>query len=134
MNITILEIIIKLLNNNDIKEAYITLIKVFNVTRVFDRVMIFYLRFLLYDYISENQNKLFKKDFPVCLGNLLPEEYETPDGKFLYNDYFLKDLLKFYTCAEKLAVFLVPYVLKVNLNIVFYYFGNECDIENKFFS
>ena len=132
--IAILEIIIKLLNNNDIREAYITLIKVFNVTRVFDRVMIFYLRFLLYDYISENQNKLFKKDFPVCLGNLLPEEYETPDGKFLYNDYFLKDLLKFYTCAEKLAVFLVPYVLKVNLNIVFYYFGNECDIENKFFS
>ena len=29
---------------------------------------------------------------------------------------------------------LVPYILKVNLNIVFYYFGNECDIENKFFS
>ena len=132
--ITILEIIIKFLKNNDVKEAYITLIKVFNVTRVFDRVMIFYLRFLLYDYICDNQNKLFKKDFPVCLGNLLPEEYETPDGKFLYNDYFLKDLLKFYTCAEKLAVFLVPYVLKVNLNIVFYYFGSECDIENKFFS
>ena len=132
--ITILEIIIRYLNKNDIQEAYLTLLKAFNVTRVFDRVMIFYLRFLLYEYISDNQNKLFKKDFPVCLGNLLPEEYETPDGKFLYNDYFLKDLLKFYTCAEKLAVFLVPYVLKVNLNIVFYYFGNECDIENKFFS
>ena len=132
--ITILEIIIRHLNKNNIQEAYLTLLKAFNVTRVFDRVMIFYLRFLLYEYISDNQNKLFKKDFPVCLGNLLPEEYETPEGKFLYNDYFLKDLLKFYTCAEKLAVFLVPYVLKVNLNIVFYYFGNECDIENKFFS
>ena len=132
--ITILEIIIRYLNKNNIQEAYLTLLKAFNVTRVFDRVMIFYLRFLLYEYISDNQNKLFKKDFPVCLGNLLPEEYETPDGKFLYNDYFFKDLLKFYTCAEKLAVFLVPYVLKVNLNIVFYYFGNECDIENKFFS
>ena len=132
--ITILEIIIRNLNKNNIQEAYLTLLKAFNVTRVFDRVMIFYLRFLLYEYISDNQNKLFKKDFPVCLGNLLPEEYETPEGKFLYNDYFLKDLLKFYTCAEKLAVFLVPYVLKVNLNIVFYYFGNECDIENKFFS
>ena len=132
--LTILEIIVRLLNQNDIKQAYITLIKAFNVTRVFDRVMIFYLRYLLYEYISENQNKLFSKDFAVCLGNLLPQEYETPEGKFLYNDYFLNDLLKFYTCAEKLAVFLVPYVLKVNLNIVFYYFGNECDIENKFFS
>ena len=132
--ITILEIIIRLLEQDNIREAYITLIKAFNVTRVFDRVMIFYLRFSLYEYISDNQSKLFKKDFPVCLGNLLPQEYETQDGKFLYNDYYMKDLLKFYTCAEKLAVFLVPFVLKVNLNIVFYYFGNECDIENKFIS
>jgi len=132
--LTILEIIIRLLNQNNIKEAYITLLKAFNVTRIFDRVMIFYLRFLLYEYISDNQDKLFKKDFPVLLGNLLPQEYETPDGKFLYKEYFLNDLLKFYTCAEKLAVFLVPFVLKVNLNIVFYYFGKDCDIENKFFS
>ena len=132
--ITILEIIIKLLNKNDIKEAYLTLIKAFNVTRVFDRVMIFYLRFLLYEYIKDNENKLFKKDFPVCLGNLLPQEYETPEGKFLYDEYFLNDLLKFYTCAEKLAVYLVPYILKINLNIMFYYFGKDCDIENKFFS
>ena len=132
--ITILEIIIRFLKENNIKEAYITLLKAFNVTRVFDRVMIFYLRFLLYEYISDNQDKLFKKDFPVCLGNLLPQEYETEDGKFLYNEYFLDDLLKFYTCAEKLAVYLVPYILKVNLNIVFYYFGKDCDIENKFFS
>ena len=132
--ITILEIIVRYLNKNNVQEAYLTLLKAFNVTRVFDRVMIFYLRFLLYEYITDNQNKMFKKDFPVLLGNLLPEEYETPNGKFLYNDYFFKDLLKFYTCAEKLAVFLVPFVLKVNLNIVFYYFGNECDIENKFIS
>ena len=132
--LTILEIIVRLLNQNNIKEAYLTLLKAFNVTRIFDRVMIFYLRFLLYEYISDNQNKLFKKDFPVLLGNLLPQEYETPDGKFLYKEYFLNDLLKFYTCAEKLAVFLVPFVLKVNLNIVFYYFGKDCDIENKFFS
>ena len=41
-------------------------------------------------------------------------------------------MLKFYTCAEKLAVYLTPYVLKCNLNIVFYYFGKDCDIENKF--
>ena len=132
--ITLLEIIIRFIEKDNIEEAYITLIKGFNVTRTFDRIMILYLRFLLYEYISDNKDKLFKKDFPVLLGNLLPQEYETPDGKFLYNDYFMKDLLKFYTCAEKLAVYLVPFILKVNLNIVFYYFGKDCDIENKFFS
>ena len=132
--LTILEIIISQLTKNQIKEAYLTLIKAFNITRVFDRIMIFYLRYLLYEYISDNKDKLFKKDFPVLLGNLLPQEYEKEDGTFLYKEYFINDLLKFYTCAEKLAVYLVPFILKVNLNIVFYYFGNECDIENKFFS
>lgn len=132
--LTILEIIIRQLKQDRIEEAYLTLIKAFNVTRVFDRIMIFYLRYSLYEFISDNEDKLFKKDFPVLLGNLLPQEYETPSGKFLYKDYFIKDLLKFYTCAEKLAVYLVPFIFKVNLNIVFYYFGNECDIETKFFS
>ena len=131
---TILEIIIRYLEKNEIKEAYLTLLKAFNIRRAFDRTMIYYLRFLIYEYISDNQSKLFKKDFPVLLGNLLPQEYETNDGKFLYDDYFQKDLLKYYTCAEKLAVYLVPFILKINLNIVFYYFGEECDIENKFFS
>ena len=132
--LTILEIIIRQLNKNQIKEAYLTLLKAFNNSRVFDRIMIFYLRYLLFDFISENQSKLFKKDFPVLLGNLLPQEYEKEDGTFLYKEYFINDLLKFYTCAEKLAVYLVPFILKVNLNIVFYYFGKDCDIENKFFS
>ena len=132
--LTILEIIIRQLNKNQIKEAYLTLLKAFNVTRVFDRIMIFYLRYLLYEYISENQTKLFRKDFPILLGNLLPQEYEKEDGTFLYKEYFINDLLKFYTCAEKIAVYLIPFILKVNLNIVFYYFGNECVIENKFFS
>ena len=132
--LTILEIVIRQLNQNQIKEAYLTLIKAFNITRVFDRIMIFYLRYLLFEFISDNQNKLFKKDFPVLLGNLLPQEYEKEDGTFLYKEYFINDLLKFYTCAEKLAVYLVPFILKVNLNIVFYYFGKDCDIENKFFS
>ena len=132
--LTILEIIIRKLKQDNIEEAYLTLIKAFNITRVFDRIMIFYLRYSLYEFISDNEDKLFKKDFPVLLGNLLPQEYETPSGKFLYKEYFIKDLLKFYTCAEKLAVYLVPFILKINLNIVFYYFGNECDIETKFFS
>jgi hypothetical protein len=132
--IAILEIIIRNLIKNKIMEAYLILLKAFNITRVFDRIMIFYLRYLLYEYICDNKQKLYTKNFPVILGNLLPAEFETGEGKFLYEEYFKKDLLRFYTCAEKLAVYLVPFVLKINLNIVFYYFGNECVIENKFIS
>ena len=110
ITIAILEIIKRQLTNNNIKEAYYILLKSFNASRIFDRNMIFYLRYLLYEFILENKNKLFSKDFPVLLGNLLPEEYETNDGQFLFDNYFAKDLLKFYTCAEKLAVYLTPYV------------------------
>ena len=129
--IAILEIIIEYLKEDRIPEAYLVLLKSFNATRYFDRIMIFYLRYLLFEFICDNKKKLYTKDFPVLLGNLLPQEYETEDGKFLYDEYFIRDLLKFYTCAEKLAVYLVPFVLKIDLNIVFYYYGNECVIENK---
>ena len=132
--LTILEIIINFLSEDNIKDAYTTLIKAFNVTRVFDRVMIFYLRYLIYEFISDNQNKLFSKKFPIFLGNLLSEEYETIEGKFLYEKYYIDNLLKFFTCVDKLAIFIIPFILKVNLNIVFYHLGKDGGIESKFFS
>ena len=48
--------------------------------------MILYLRFKIYEFIAENENKLFSKDFTVKLGNLLPLQYETENGG---NYYFL---------------------------------------------
>ena len=123
--LTILEIIINFLSEDNIKEAYTTLIKAFNVTRVFDRVMIFYLRYIIYEFISDNQNKLFSKKFPIFLGNLLSEEYETIEGKFLYEKYYIDNLLKFFTCVDKFAIFIIPFILKVNLNIVFYHLGKD---------
>jgi hypothetical protein len=131
---TIMEIIIEFLNNNNIMEGYLTLLKAYNVTRVFDRIMIFYLRFLLYNYISKNKNKLLNKSYPVFLGNLLSSEYQKENGTFLYKDYFINNLLRYHNCPEKLAVYLIPYVLKVNLNILIYYYKkDESRIETKFF-
>ena len=132
-SIIILEIIIQLLDTNNIMDAYLTLLKAYKVTRVFDRIMVFYLRFIIYDFISNNKNKLFSKKFPVFLGNLLSPEYQEENGKFLYKQYFINNLLRYYTCPEKLAVYVIPYVLKINLNILFYYYGNDCQIVNKFF-
>ena len=47
-----------------------------NFSRSFDTLMIFYLRYSLYEYILENKNKVVSKDFPVLLGNLLPIKYQ----------------------------------------------------------
>ena len=132
--INILYIIICLLEQNKIENAYLVLLLGFNYKDgTMDKLMIMYLRYLLYDFISLNQDKVFSKDFPVLLGNLLPAEYETENGTFLFDKYFYKDLLVYYTCAEKIAVYLTPFVLKVDLNVVFYSFGNDCHIETKVF-
>ena len=130
--IVILEIIIQNMYNNRIEDAYLTLIKVFNNT-IFDRIMIFYLRYLIYEYIENNKDKLYSKNFPVLLGNLLPSQYETEDGKFLYKEYYFNDLLQYCSFAEKLPIYLIPYILKVNLNVVYYDYGKECYIRNKLF-
>ena len=136
--IIILNIIIDILNDNQIsdskkiKNAYSILIKAFNFS-TFDTTMIFYLRYILYEFILENEDKCFSKDFEVLLGNLLPQQYETEEGKFKFDNYFNEDLLKFYTCAEKLAVYLTPFVIKVDLKVIFYDFGKDCDIETKLF-
>ena len=136
--IIILNIIIDILNEEQISDnkkiisAYSILIKAFNFS-TFDTTMIFYLRYILYEFILENQDKCFSKDFEVLLGNLLPQQYETEEGKFKFDNYFNEDLLKFYTCAEKLAVYLTPFVIKVDLKVIFYDFGKDCDIETKLF-
>lgn len=131
---TILLIIIQFLENNNISEAYLTLLKSFNGSKAFDRIMIFYLRYILYEFISNNKDKLFSEDFPQLLGILLPKEYQTEDGLFLYKDYFENDLLKLHTFAETISIYLVPFLLKINLNIIYYDYGKDCIIRNKILS
>lgn len=138
--IVILEIIISQLNNNAnsptkrIFDAYTTLIKAFNYSKLFDMTMILYLRFILYEYIKDNENKTFSNDFPVLIGNLLPYQFQTEKGEFFFDNYYNNDLLRFYTCAEKLAIYLTPIVLRINLKVFIYDYGKECDIQYKTFS
>jgi hypothetical protein len=118
--------------NSKVKRAYEILLKAFNYS-VFDNAMILYLRYLLYEYIQSNQNRILSQDFPVLIGNLLPFQYETDDSKFLWDKFYNEELLKYYTYAEKIAIYLSPYVLKVNLNVVFYDYGPDCNIQTKLF-
>ena len=132
--ITILNRIIEQLSDNRIKNAYTTLFYAFQFKdKSFDLTMIMYLRYLLYKFINENKHKCFSQEFPVLLGNLLPAKFEDANGNFLFDNYFVTDLLKLYTCAEKIAVFITPYVLKINLNIVMYDYSDKTDIQTKLF-
>ena len=134
--ITILNCIIEQLSDQNgvdvhtkVKRAYTTLFHAFQLKdKSFDLTMIMYLRYLLYKFINENKNKCFSREFPVLLGNLLPAKFEDSNGNFLFERYFETDLLKPNTCAEKIAVFITPYVLRINLNIVMYDYSDKTDI------
>jgi hypothetical protein len=136
--ITILKIIFDILDSgssqNSILSALNILTKSFNYSKSFDIAMVLYLRYKLYEFILENKDKYFSNDFPVKLGNLLPFQYETDQGDFLYSKFFNEELLKLYTYAEKIAIYLTPFVLNINLRIIFYDYGKDCNIQTKDFN
>jgi len=106
--------------NNKIKDTYSLLVKAFNNLTLFDQGLIMYLRFCIFRYILENENKLYSKEFEIKLGNLLPEQFETKSGKFLFNDFYYKFLLKPGKLAEKIIIYITPYVLCTKLEVVMF--------------
>ena len=140
ISIIILYLIIDSLTDNSINEseriknAYTILIKAFNFTISFDKIMILYIKYHLYEFIFENKDKIYSKNFEVLLGDLLPNKYIKENDEYDFDGYFNEDLLKYYTFAEKLAIYITPYILKMNITIIFYDFGNDTVILRKFFS
>ena len=119
----ILIIIYLNLRDNNIEKAYKIFCFSINSCKSFDLGIIWYYRFTLYNYILRNQNKSFSPEFDVFIGNLLPEQFEK-NGRFLYDNFFDDYLLKLYTDAEKIVIYLTPYIFGVKLNI-FMFDGNS---------
>ena len=92
----------------------------FNKRKNFDNGLILFFRYELYKYINENKFKLYNETFPVLIGNLLPAEFETNNGKFLYEKFYEKYLLKLFTFAEKIVIYLTPFIFPIKLNIILY--------------
>ena len=127
----ILMLIVDLLEKNMKEKALEFLVKSFSTCKKFDYAVIFYLRYILYDYIKKNENKVYLEPFPIKIGNLLPSKYETEDGKFLFNSFYENYLLNFFTDAEKIIIYLTPMVLGIELDVIVYD-SEEEDICQKF--
>jgi hypothetical protein len=127
----ILFIIIDLLKKEEKVNAHQVLVKCFCTCQKFDYAIILYFRYILYEYIKKNENKIYLKSFPVKIGNLLPNQFENDNGEFLFNEFYEKYLLHFYTDAEKIIIYLTPFVLGIELNVVVCDL-NESDILQKF--
>ena len=104
----------------NIKKSLRILNSAFNLSKNFDIALILFFRYELYKFINENQFKFYTETFPVLIGNLLPAEYETKDGKFLYQKFYEKYLLKLFTDAEKIVIYLTPFIFPIKLNIILF--------------
>ena len=112
-------------NENLILRAYSIFIKCVNNYKDFDYGLILYLKYLIFIFIRKNEDKCLTKDFPIILGNLLPSEYETEDGIFLFNKFYNEYLLNLYREAEKIIIYITPFVLDINLNILIFEESNR---------
>ena len=120
LTLKILFLILKFLKQKDIVTAHQLLVKCISTCKKFDYCLILYFRYILYKYIKENENKIYMKSFPVKIGNLLPSQYESNNGEFLFNSFYEEYLLKIDTDAEKIIIYLTPFVLGIELDIVVY--------------
>ena len=114
--ITILYIIIEYMNNANLKKAYTFFLNAFNNNDYFDYCMIFFTRYLIYEYIKINENKFYSIDNDIKIGTLLPKAY-CEENIYSFPDFYKKHLLKMKVYAEKLDIYIVPFVFNCILNI-----------------
>ena len=111
-------IILELLEDDRISDAHYLYIKSINIYPLFDYGLIIYFRYIFYKYIKSNENKLYLETFPIKIGNLLPSKYEKDNCGFLFNTFYYCYLLSMFTDAEKIIIYLTPFVLGINLDVI----------------
>ena len=129
MNISIVSQIMYILINqmeNDISEAYKSLLKIFLYCPDFDFGIIFFTRYLIYEYIKENEDKIYSREYQVEVGCLLPEDYVIDKGdknEYCYENFYSLQLLNPKTFAEKIVIYITPFVFNLKMNILMYDYG-----------
>lgn len=95
--------------------------------RYFDIGLIIYLRFKIYIMILFNKDKRLSSDFDIKISTLLPDKfhYNNNDNQDL-DEYFLNDLLKLDSYAEKIVMYLTPYVINTKIDIINYDYDDFC--------
>ena len=131
LHLNIMYLILNLLEEGKTKESYELYIKCVLSCAVFDYGLILYFRYILYLYIKDNEKKLYSENFPVKVGNFLPSKYENENGEFEFQKFYTNYLLKMFTEAEKIIIYLTPFVLGINLDIIIFE-DNEAQIVKRF--
>ena len=112
----------------DVQTAYTTLLKVFLFNQDFDFGIIIFTRYLIYEYISANEDKIYSKEYQIEVGCLLPDIYIVDRGdknEYCFEDFYSEYLMKLGTYAEKIIIYITPYVFNIYMNILVYNIGEN---------
>lgn len=104
---------------------YEMLLILINNSRDIDLGLVLYLRIKIFEFLEINKNKIYSQEFNVKMGNLLSEKYQADDDKFLWQLFYEENLLKLYTEAENIIIYVTPFILQINLKIFTYDIGVE---------
>ena len=115
-----MKIIIEELETNGEAFAYRALLKSVNGCQSFDYSLVLYFRYILKRYMQENEDKAYSKDFDIQIGNFLPIEFKTDEGKFLFENFYERYLMKMYEKEQKISIYLTPFVLGIPLDVLLY--------------
>ena len=121
--VSIIMYIIIIQMENDISKAYKVLLKAFLFFPEFDFSILFFTRYLFYEYISANEDKIFSKEYQLEIGCLLPDTYVADRGttnEYFFENYYLSALMNPKTFAEKIVLYVAPYVFNINMKILVY--------------
>ena len=124
------------MESNNTNLAYIILFKVFLYCKPFDYLIVYFTRYLIYEYLSKNEKKIYSRENQVEVGCLLPEDFVADKGdknEYFYENYYSLQLMKPKTYAEKIVIYITPFAFNCNLNILMYEFGENSVIQEKSF-
>ena len=115
--------------HNPILKTFLVFIKLINNYKDFDYGLILFFKFILYEYINNNKSCTYSYKFQVLLGNLLPNDCQNDKGVFDFNFFYRNYLMKFYQYAEKIIIYLTPFIFGKEL-IIKYININENENES----
>ena len=125
------------MEKKDINHTYNILLKVFLYCQDFDFGIIYFTRYLIYEYISLNENKIYSQENQINIGCFLPEDFVEDKGdlnNYFFESYYLLQLMKPKTFAEKIVIYIAPFVFNCNINILIYDYGANSFIQEKNFT
>ena len=123
--IHILDIFLDCLNEGNIDKAYNFLLKSFLFISEFDFSLNYFMRKLISDYISHNQNAYLSEEEPVKIIELIPQKYK--NGNIQLLDEFLKDLINMEYKIPNNEIYskIIPNIFHYDLSVIIYDRNNK---------